>query len=140
MNRKPSEHFSLEIEPAFTEACADPLSERRANALARAIDHHLNWTYEYYCVEDPARLLGARDVKTFRRKLIDLCPPLQMMSDLSDAAHHRFLTRPSEPPRIIQSSTAAYSDHGTALWVNGYDSPFLEEAARAVRFWYQWKD
>ena len=50
---KTSEQFASEIEPAFAECSADPFSVRRANNLARALEHHVDWTYEDYSREDP---------------------------------------------------------------------------------------
>jgi hypothetical protein len=47
-NTKPSERFATEVEPALAEYRADPTNQRRANDLARAIDHQLDWTYQYY--------------------------------------------------------------------------------------------
>jgi hypothetical protein len=91
------------------------LSERLANNLARAIDYQTDWTFDYYKATDPSRLVGATDVKSFRRKLLPQCEPLQMMNDLSDVAHHRFLNRPSDPPRVVEASTAAYSVKAGAL-------------------------
>jgi hypothetical protein len=44
---KPSERFIEEIEPALADYIKEPLSERLANNLARAIDHHLDWTFDY---------------------------------------------------------------------------------------------
>ena len=46
---KPSERFRQEIEPALADYRAGSLpSERLANNLAKAIDHHLEWTFSYY--------------------------------------------------------------------------------------------
>jgi hypothetical protein len=53
---KPSEMFRAEIEPAFAEYRADRLSERRAKYVARAIDHHLDWTHAYYKSVDRSRV------------------------------------------------------------------------------------
>jgi hypothetical protein len=46
-----------------------------------------------------------------------------MMNDLYDVAHHRFLNRPSDPPRVVEASTAAYSVKAGALYVNKYETP-----------------
>ena len=102
---RPSERFIQEIEPALAEYNKGPLSERLANNLARAVDHHLDWTFDYYRKVDPSRLNGAGDEKSFRRQLLQQCSQLQIMNDLSDAAHHRFLTRPNNPSRIVDTST-----------------------------------
>ena len=106
---KPSEQFQQEIQPALDDYLKDPLSERLAKNLARAIDHQVDWTFEYYQKNDRSRLNGARDVKSFRRQLVTQCSELQIMNDLSDAAHHRFLTWPNNPPRVVVQSSAAFS-------------------------------
>jgi hypothetical protein len=140
MLRKPSEQFLREIKPAYEDYVNDPLSERLANNLARAIDHQSDWTFEYYKAVDPSRLDGSTDVKSFRRTLLPQCAPLQMMNDLADAAHHRRLDRPNDPPRVVQASTAAYSVQAAALHVTNYETPFLKAATDAVEFWRKWKD
>jgi hypothetical protein len=144
---KPSERFLGEVEPALDEYLRDPLSERLANNLARAIDHQVDWTFEYYGQHDPSRLGGASNVKTFRLQLIGRCPELRMMNDLSDAAHHRILTRPNSPPRITVTSSSAYSPQpksgsggSVGLFVPGYATPFLLAAAKAIEFWRIWQD
>src|SRR5262249_3776607 len=38
----PSARFRSDIQPAWDEYLSDPLNERKANNLARAIDHHLD--------------------------------------------------------------------------------------------------
>ena len=45
---KPSDQFRREIEPALDDYLKDVGSERLANNLARAIDHQVDWTFEYY--------------------------------------------------------------------------------------------
>jgi len=153
---KPSERFRQEILPALDDYLNDSVSERLAHSLARALDHHVDWTFEYCNQNDQARLNGATDPKSFRRDLLGQCPELQMMNDLSDAAHHRFLTRRNDPPRVVVESTAAYSlqpssestggsvtlcaSGSVQLCVSGYDKPFLPAARNAVDFWRQWKD
>jgi hypothetical protein len=137
---KPSERFRQEIEPAFADYLENPLSMRYANNLARAIDHQADWTYEYYARIDSSRLKGASDVKSFRRNLLVQCPQLQMMNDLSDAAHHRVLTRKNDPPRVVAVSTAAYSEQSGALHVPNYETPFLPEVTKAIEFWRDWPD
>jgi hypothetical protein len=137
---KPSERFHREIKPALDEYRKDPLSERLANRLASAIDHNADWTFAYYKQNDPSRLNGGKDSKAFRRQLLGQCPELQMMNELSDAAHHRFLDRPHDPPRAITASTAAYSAEAGALYVANYQSPFLPAVTAAVDFWRLWKD
>jgi hypothetical protein len=137
---KPSERFQNEIKPAFDEYLADVLDERRANNLARAIDHHLDWTYEYHSNGDRSRLLGANKLKDFRRAAFRQCPELKIMWDLSDAAHHRFLALPSNPPRTVATSTAAFTTRANQLWVQGYNKPFLPAATAAVEYWRRWPD
>ncbi len=85
----PSERLQQDLEQAFTEYLQDPLSERKANIFARAADDHLEWTFKYHEKYDTSRLNGATDLKSFRKNLLPQCQPLQMMSDLADAAHHR---------------------------------------------------
>jgi hypothetical protein len=141
---KPSAQFQREIQPALDDYLTDVGSERLANNLARAIDHHVDWTFEYYKRTDPRRLNGANDPKSFRRQLLGECPGLAIMNDLSDAAHHRFLDRPNDPARITVTSTAAYSQvnsaGGVQLYIQATQKPFLSEATKAADFWRQWKD
>lgn len=136
---KPSDVFAREIEPAFDEYKAEPLSERRAKNVARAIDHHLDWTYEYYAHVDRGRLLGAAQLKEFRQAIFLRCPELRIMFDISDAAHHRFLTR-KNIPRIVETATAAFVEQDSQLWVQNYGRPFLPAVAAAVAFWKRWPD
>jgi hypothetical protein len=133
----PSARFRSEIQPAWEEYLSDPLVERKANNLARAIDHHLNWTFEYYSQVDQSRLMGAINLSGFRQKVFGLCPELRMMWDLSDAAHHRFLARSSA---VVVTSSAAYSVQNSALLVSNYGSPFRDSARKAVEFWRQCSD
>ena len=137
---KPSENFREEIEPALAVYLNDPLSKRLANNLARAVDHHLTWTFEYYKDVDPSRLSGSSNEKEFRRQLISQCPELRIMNDLSDAAHHRFLRRPNDPPRATVASTAAYSTEAGELYVTDHKAPFFRAAVKAVDFWRGWED
>jgi hypothetical protein len=137
---KPSEVFRRKIEPAFNDYTKNPLSERLANILAMAIDHQSDWTFEYYKNVDPSRLSGSSSVKAFREQLISQCPQLQVMNELADADHHRFLTRPSNPPRVVDTSTAAYSVQAGELCVPKYQATFLSEATKAIDFWRVWKD
>jgi hypothetical protein len=119
---------------------ADPLNERKADGLARAIDHHLDWTFEYYDRGDQSRLMGATTVSEFRQKLFALCPELRMMWDLSDAAHHRILDRPATPERVVVVSSMAYSTQDGTLFVPNYDRPFCDAVPQAVDFWRRWHD
>jgi hypothetical protein len=137
---KPSEQFNQEIAPALDDYIKNPLSERLANSLARAIDHQLAWTFEYYNAIDPSRLYGAKNEKALRVTLSSDCEELRMMNDLSDAAHHRFLTRKNDPPRIVEASTSAYYVEAGALYVRKYNRPFLPSATTATDFWRRWKD
>jgi hypothetical protein len=138
--RMPSERFHQEIEPALDEYRKDRLSERLANGLARAIDHQSDWTFAYYKQVDPSRLNGAKDEKAFRRQLFKRCSELRMMNELSDAAHHRFLDRPSDPPRAVTASTAAYSLKDGELYVPKHETHFLPAANKAFDFWRDWED
>jgi hypothetical protein len=137
---KPSERFRSEVDPAFKEYLSESLSERRANNIARALDHHLDWTYEYYARGDRSRLPGDCSLATFRQEAFASCPALKMMHDLSDASHHRFLTRQSKPPRTVVVSSAAYAVQDCDLWVSGYERPFRPAASDAVEFWKRWRD
>jgi hypothetical protein len=130
----PSEVFRLEIEPALADYAKEPLSDRRAKILASAIDHHVDWSFEYYKRVDSSRLGGAADLKAFRRNLISQCPELQMMNELSDAKHHRFLDRPSDPPRVIKESTAALLVQDGQLHVQQYGTAFEPSARAAANF------
>ena len=136
----PSAKFQSEIVPALDDYLADPLSERKANNLARALDHHLDWTFEYYARGDRSRLMGATDLPGFRRMLFAQCSSLRMMWDLSDAAHHRFLDRPATPARVVVTSSAAYDLQGSALLVPDYGRPFQDAVSQAVEFWRRWPD
>jgi hypothetical protein len=133
----PSARFQSEIEPAWNEYLSDSLVERKANNLARAIDHHLDWTFTYYDQVDRSRLMGATNLEGFRQKLFGLCPELKMMRDLSDAAHHRFLRRSSA---VVVTSSAAYSVQNGALLVPDYGGAFGDSARKTVEFWRQWPD
>jgi hypothetical protein len=85
--------------------------------------------------------MGTKDVKEFRRNLFGQCPALQPMWDLSDAAHHRVLTRRTNPPHSVYASTAAYDPLPTGLGIKDYgNKPFLAEAEAAADFWRRWKD
>lgn len=137
---RPSERFAAEIQPALSEYEAQPANERLAVNLARAVDHHLEWTFKYYCEGDRTRLSGAHSLAAFRQQMLGLCPELRMMWDISDAAHHRFLTVPATPPRIVKSATASFSTRGAELWVQNYGRPFRASAHKAVEFWRHWRD
>jgi hypothetical protein len=141
---KPSDRFRQEIEPALDDYRRDPLSERLANNLARVIDHHLDWTFEYYQRHDKSRLNGATDPKSFRRQLLQQCPRLATMNDLSDSAHHRFLDRPSDPARVTVTSTLAYAQQpgpgGVQLYIRADQTLFSSAAMTAIDFWRNWND
>jgi len=121
---KPSEMFQRDVEPALDDYLKEPLSERRANILAAALDHHLDWTYEYLKAGDQTRL----GLKDFRRSRIAECPDLQMMNDLSDSKHHRVLDRNNDPPRTVKLSTAAYKVENGQLHVPQYGKAFEPSA------------
>jgi hypothetical protein len=71
----PSARFQSEIQPAWEEYLSDPLVERKANNLARAIDHHLDWTFSYYAEVDRSRLMDATDLPGFRQKVFGSSGP-----------------------------------------------------------------
>jgi hypothetical protein len=137
---KPSDRFKQEIEPALADYKSDPLSERKANVLASAIDHYVDWTYVYLRDTHPSRVGGAKNEKQFLRQLLPQCPQLQIMNELCDAYHHRELDQPSNPPRLIKESTAAYSVQDGALHVQRWNKPFLSEVTTAVDFLRNLKD
>ena len=72
--------------------------------------------------------------------LLSECEELRMMNDLSDAAHHRFLTRPNILPRIIDPSHGCDLIEAGKLHVRKYEKPFLPAAVKAVDFLRNWKD
>src|SRR6516165_12429515 len=88
---KPSVIFRERVVPAYWEYLKDPLSERRANTLAEALNNTVEWTYLYLNEVDPARLNGAT-LGSFRTGLLTEHRALHVMSDLADAAQHRELT------------------------------------------------
>jgi len=137
---KPSDRFKQDLEPALADYTNDPLCERKANILASAIDRHCDWTYVYLRDTNPSRLGDAKNEKQFLRQLLPQCQPLQIMNELSDAYHHRELTKPSNPARLITESTAAYSVQDGALHIQKWKKPFLPEAITAVDFWRNFKD
>jgi hypothetical protein len=96
---KPSERLRENVEPAVSEYLQNPLSRRHANALAGALNDHLEWTYKYYQQVNPSRLDGAT-LRSFRTDLLKQHRSLQVMSDLADAAHHRYLDRAHVQGRI----------------------------------------
>lgn len=135
----PSEIFAAEVQPAYQDFAADPLSERHAKNAARAVDHHLDWTFEYYDRTDQSRLLGAETLGGFRETIFGNCTELRMMNDISDAAHHRFLTRRVES-RTVFTSTDSFVADIEELVVNNYNEPFLPALTTAVNFWRDWPD
>jgi hypothetical protein len=136
---KPSERLREYVEPALGEYLRNPLSERRADILAGALDDHLEWTYRYYQQVNPSRLKGAT-LTSFRTDLLKKHRALHVMSDLADSGHYRFLDRPHDPPRVVTSSTAAYYEEAGALHVQGFNSRFPSEARQAYEFWRNWRD
>jgi hypothetical protein len=136
---KPSENFRGEVEPAAIEYFAQPSSVRHANMAARAVDHHLDWTFEYYKRTDEIRLSGRTTHGAFREEMFRRCGALKIMWELSDAAHHRFL-EPRRTPRLVSSSTDAYVDVGTDLWVPDHNVLFWPTLVAAVEFWRAWRD
>ena len=131
---KPSERLRENVEPAVSEYLQNPLSKRHANALAGALNDHLEWTYKYYQQVDDPRFNGAT-LRSFRTDLLKQHQSLHVMSDLADAAQHRFLDHSRNPPRVVTSSTAAYYSEGGILHVQGFKSPFRSEAEQAIEYW-----
>ena len=117
----------------------NPLSERHANILAGALDDHLEWTFKYYEQVNPSRLNGAT-LKSFRTDLLKQYPALHVMTDLADAARHRYLDRPHDPPRVVSLSTDAYYEKAGVLHIQGFHTPFPSEAEQALEFWRRWPD
>jgi hypothetical protein len=136
---KPSEILRERVEPALKEYLEEPLSERRANILAKELDAHLEWTYEYCKQTDPSRL-DVATLTSFRTDLLKQHRALHVMSDLADCARHRFLDRPRDPPRVVKSSTSAYYEEAGVLHVQGFNSPFASEARQAFEFWRNRQD
>lgn len=136
---KPSEILQQRVEPAFSEYLQNRLSERHANILAEALDGHLEWTYKYLREVDPSRLDGAT-LTSFRTDLLTQHRPLHVMSDLADAARHRLLDRPHNPPRVVTASTAAYYESAGVLHVHGFNTPFRAAAEQTLEFWRGFSD
>ena len=125
--------------PAYWEYLKDPLSERRANTLAEALNNTVEWTYLYLNEVDPARLNGAT-LGSFRTGLLTEHRALHVMSDLADAAQHRELTFERKPPRVVTLSTDAYYEKEGVLYVKHFDTPFSFEAEQAMTFWRNLSD
>jgi hypothetical protein len=136
---KPSEVFASDVWPAYEEYRADPLSERRAMNAASAIDHHLDWTFEYYSRVDPSRLIGRSTHSEFRDALFGECRPLRIMWEISDASHHRFL-EPRKVQRRVTAATDAFVEINNELWIVPYKLPFLRTLETAVAYWQRWLD
>ena len=136
---KPSAIFRERVVPAYAEYLKDPLSERRANSLAEALNNTIEWTYLYLNEVDPARLNGAT-LASFRTGLLTEHRALHVMSDLADAAQHRELTFERKPARVVTLSTDAYYEKEGVLYVNGFHTPFPSAAGRAFEFWRSWRD
>jgi hypothetical protein len=136
---KPSERFASEIRPAYSEYLVEPLSERRANAAARAVAHQIEWTFEYYDRSDKSRLPPEQTHAAFRLARFAECPALKVMWELSDAAHHRFL-EPHKIKRLIAASTDAYFVVTDELWVKHHNQLFAPALKAAVDFWRCWPD
>ena len=136
---KPSVIFRERVVPAYSEYLKDPLSERRANTLAEALNNTVEWTYLYLNEVDPARLNGAT-LASFRTSLLTEHRALHVMSDLADAAQHRELTFERKPARVVTLSTDAYYEKQGVLHVQGFDTPFPSAARQAFEFWRNWPD
>lgn len=136
---KPSEIFQNEVLPAYSDFKTHPLDERLAKNAARAVDHHLDWVYEYYKINNQARLLGHKKLKPFRQEVFKSCGELKIMWDISDAAHHRFLTRDLHL-RTVTTSTNSFTVKDEVLIVQGYKVRFIDALDVAVKFWQSWPD
>lgn len=133
----PSETFKSSILIAYIDVVAEPLSEHYANTACKVLVDQIEWVYQFY-ENDPARLLAAKNLNEFRARIFEKCPDLRVMWDTADAAKHRFLTKPKNPPRLVTSSTAAYSIEEGQLMLAG--RPALERISAAVEFWRAWRD
>ena len=136
---KPSVIFRERVVPAYAEYLKDPLSERRANTLAEALNNTVEWTYLYLNEVDPARLNGAT-LGSFRTGLLTEHRALHVMSDLADAAQHRELTFERKPARVVTLSTDAYYEKEGVLHVQGFNTPFPSEAREAFEYWRKQPD
>ena len=136
---KPSVIFRERVVPAYWEYLKDPLSERRANTLAEALNNTVEWTYLYLNEVDPARLNGAT-LASFRTGLLTEHRALHVMSDLADAAQHRELTFERKPARVVTLSTDAYYEKDGVLYVMGFDVPFSSAAGEAREYWLNFPD
>ena len=136
---KPSEIFQRKIAAAHEEYLQTPISERKANGLATALNDQAEWTFRYYEGRaDSNRLLGATSPMEFREKLFGTCPELRMMWDLADADKHRQLDNPAHS---VTASTAAYVVQGDDLVVAApYYQSFSKAAATAAELWKGWPD
>ena len=136
---KPSVIFRERVVPAYSEYLKDPLSERRANTLAEALNNTIEWTYLYLSEVDLARLNGAT-LASFRTGLLREHRALRVMRDLADAAQNRELTFERNPPRVVTLSTDAYYEKEGVLYVKHFDTPFPSAAGQAFEFWRKWPD
>ena len=136
---KPSVIFRERVVPAYSEYLKDPLSERRANTLAEALNNTIEWTYLYLSDVDLARLNGAT-LASFRTGLLREHRALRVMRDLADAAQNRELTFERNPPRVVTLSTDAYYEKEGVLYVKHFDTPFPSAAGQAFEFWRNWPD
>jgi len=136
---KPSVIFRERVVPAYSEYLKDPLSERRANTLAEALNNTIEWTYLYLSDVDLARLNGAT-LASFRTGLLREHRALRVMRDLADAAQNRELTFERNPPRVVTLSTDAYYEKEGVLYVKHFDTPFPSAAGQAFEFWRKWPD
>ena len=123
--------------PAYAEYLKDPLSERRANTLAEALNNTVEWTYLYLDEVDRGRLNSAT-LGSFRTGLLTEHRALHVMCDLADAAQHRELTFERKPPRVVTLSTDAYYEKEGVLYVKHFDTPFPSAAGQAFEFWRKW--
>ena len=140
LTTKPSEILRQRVEPAYSDYLQNPLSEYYANNLAEALNNQVEWTYKYLKAVDPQRLHFDATLGSFRTDLLTRHRPLHVMSDLANAAKHRELDWPSNPPRVVTLSTDAYYEKDGVLYVNGFHTPFSSEAGQAIEFWRNLSD
>jgi hypothetical protein len=137
---KPSRIFNERIAPAYNEYLSDPKNKRLARILAAALDHHLEWTFQYYKQNDPSRLAGANNLIDFQEATFGKFPTTRMMWDLADADKHILFTMERLVPRLVHTSTNPFSVYKDELWVDPYNKPFLPEVTAAMEYWKNWPD
>ena len=81
----PSETFKSSILVAYIDAVAEPLSEHYANTACKVLVDQIEWVHHFY-KDDPARLIGAKNLTEFRERIFEKCPDLRVMWATADAA------------------------------------------------------